>query len=541
MKKIITVRILTRSIPIRWLSYIRLFQFEVSHVRGDDIEFTLTDLMSRSKKPKQKNGFFTIGDLRDEELLIWKSDVENKYAIYSILFEEYLKPMDNEYIRNQIKVKQFTTGFDDSRENVRILKEKVDFDGKLKEISVRYLRDKLLVPPEYIEDLLTLTHNHQSPTSWYQNIRKLGIETKNLHKRIFNYARSCVVCQSQHAKKDIFRKTTVNVTDEVGETGHVDVLHLNSEKFLNLIDRHSGYVWSERVENETEKCLSEILMKMIFASGIIFNTLVTDNHASFRGKLLEDFTTSMNIRLIHTASRNPRGNGKVERVQGSIVKHVKLLQNIQLPTWLVVQMSCFLINNSEDKTHGLTPFEVIYLRGNKFPTNVPSLSISKLKSFKPITAEFYKAAIEVLSQIKEKQLKKLSEVEKITMYNVGDIVLLKNYRIPGKSDKILPAYSTKLYKIIKKNPFTHTYEIEKIENDQRISRQRQKVHHRIVKKISKRISFDKEPSEIVEKKSSSMGELQNPDKIEVQSENNESKTDRIPPRYNLRSAKSKKF
>ena len=56
---------------------------------------------------------------------------------------------------------------------------------------------------------------------------------------------------------------------------------------------------------------------------------------------------------------------------------MKLLQNIQLPTWLVVQMSNFLINNSEDKIHGLTPFEVIYLRGNKFPTNIPSLSISK--------------------------------------------------------------------------------------------------------------------------------------------------------------------
>ena len=111
-----------------------------------------------------------------------------------------------------------------------------------------------------------------------------------------------------------------------------------------------------------------------------------------------------------------------------------------------------------------------------------------------------------------------------------------------KSDKILPAYSTMLYKIIKKNRYTHTYEIEKLEDDQRLSRQGQKVHHRIVKRISKRISFDKKYDDNDQEESMSNGESQNPDIIEVQLKKiSDSKLNRTPSRYNLRFAKIEKF
>ena len=354
LKNINSVRILTKSVPVRWLSYVSLFNFDVSHSKGENIEFILTDLLSRSKKPIHKNGFFTIGDLRKEELMVWKTDFTDEYAVYSLPFSEYLKPLDSEYLRNKIKESQFKLGYDDSRENVRIAREKVEIDGKFKQTDVLYLRDKLIVPPDFLENLLMITHNHQSPQVWYQNLKKLNIETKHLHKRLFNYWKACVVCQSQHPKKDIYRRSSISVSDDVGEIGHVDVLHINGQKFLNLVDHFSGFLWSEFVENETEKVLSETLMKMIFSSGIVFGTIVTDNHASFRGEMLLDFTSSLNIHLVHTSSRNPRGNSKIESLQRQIVKQIKLLQNEKIPLWLTLQMSVFILNNSENKTQQVT-------------------------------------------------------------------------------------------------------------------------------------------------------------------------------------------
>ena len=112
------------------------------------------------------------------------------------------------------------------------------------------------------------------------------------------------------------------------------------------------------------------------------------------------------------------------------------MQNDSIPTWLLIQAFVFIINNTEDKIIGLSPFETIYLRGNKFPSNVPSLSISKLKSYKPFTNEFYKTAIEILSKVKQKQLRKISEVEKVKMYDINVVVIIKSYRVSGKSDKI---------------------------------------------------------------------------------------------------------
>ena len=481
------VKVLTKSVPVRWLSYISLFNFTVSHVKGDDITFVLTDLLSRQKCSESSNGFWTIGQLKDQEILVWKSDEKNEYALYSVPFTEFLKPMNDEYLRNQIKLQQHLTGFDDSRKDVRIKKEKVEINGKLKQVEIRYLRDKLLVPPEYINDLLSLTHDHQNPTRWYQNLKKLNIEMKYLHKRVFDFWKSCVICQRQHPKKDIYRRHSVSVTDAVGETAMVDVLHVNNFKFLNLVDHFSGFVWSELIPNETEKALSENLMKIIFSTGLMFDTVITDNHISFKGEMLKNFCSSLNIRLIHTSSRNPRGNSKIESIQGQIVRQVKLMQHPDVPIWLTIQQSIFILNNTEDKIHKLSPFEILYLKQSKFPTNIPSLSMSKLQKFQPATTEFYKTAIEVLGKIKLKQLQNLNEVKKPKMYEVGDLVLLKNYRITGKSDKILPAYSDRIFKIIHKNIHTSTYEIEKVENDERLNRQRFKVHHRIIKKLNKKL------------------------------------------------------
>ena len=221
------------------------------------------------------------------------------------------------------------------------------------------------------------------------------------------------------------------------------------------------------------------------------------------------------------------------------------MQNDSIPTWLLIQAFVFIINNTEDKIIGLSPFETIYLRGNKFPSNVPSLSISKLKSYKPFTNEFYKTAIEILSKVKQKQLRKISEVEKVKMYDINVVVIIKSYRVSGKSDKILPAYSTKLYKIIERNPFTHTYIIEKLEDDSRMSKQRHKVHHRIVKKILKRISLPKGPDKPLldgpEKEESNpkiTGESQNPRFEEKRKDSIKNvEQSRNPSRYNLRSAK----
>ena len=457
LSNINSVRILTKSVPARWLAYVSLFNFEISHSKGDDLKFVLTDLLSRSQAPHYEKGYFTLGNLKDEEALVWRSDVKNKYAIYSSSFTEYLKPLDSEYIRNEIKVRQFKSGFDDSRPNVRTRTENVEIDGKMKKIEIKYLRSKLLVPSEFMNELLTLTHNHQSPHVQYQLLQNMNIETKFLHKRVFDFYKSCVICQTQHKKKSSFRRTSVNVSDDIGEVGHVDVLHLNGFKFLNLIDHFSGYIWCEMIENKTEKVVCEKLMKIIFASGFLFGTIVTDNHVSFKGKLLMDFAESLNIRLVHSASRNPQGNSKIESAQRLIVKQVKLMQNLEIPLWLIYQMSVFVLNNTENRIHGLSPFECIYLRENRFPTNIPSLSMSKLRSFKPATSEFYRTAIEILSRVKLRQLENLRNVENFKMYEKGDVVLMKNYRISGKSDKLLPAYSSKPFVIIHKNVHTKTY------------------------------------------------------------------------------------
>ena len=60
---------------------------------------------------------------------------------------------------------------------------------------------------------------------------------------------------------------------------------------------------------------------------------------------------------------------------------------------------------------------------------------------------------------------------------------MKNYNKTGTKKSLLPAYSTDKFRIKTVNPWTQTYEIERIDNDKRAHRSRLRVHHRIVKRL----------------------------------------------------------
>ena len=118
----------------------------------------------------------------------------------------------------------------------------------------------------------------------------------------------------------------------------------------------------------------------------------------------------------------------------------------------------------------------------------------------------------------------------------------------------------RIFKIIQKNIHTSTYEIEKVENDDRLNRQRFKVHHRIIKKLNKKLDVpSNQPVSSNESMPNSTKTNEKQNSTDTKNKLNESKkknvadkneskidekvmndTRRSTPRYNLRST-SKTF
>ena len=401
---------------------------------------------------------------------------------------QVLRSFSVEKIREKIKAYQFKKKYKDQRKNVEFRLEEVIVDNSLEEYPICYRDGKLIVPREFIPELLLFTHRHIAPYQWYRNLLKLKIDCQNLHKSVFEYWRNCNICQSLVKPNNKYVQTSVSAPSDIGEVVQCDVIHLNREKYLFVRDLFSGYAQMERIPNEREDEVVDAIMKIILSYPVFPKQFVTDNAMCFKGDKLKNFCEALNINLLHSSARNSRGQAAIERSFREINRHVKLLQKTDAPLWLQVAISTFILNNkASDSRNNFTPLELITFRRSSFPINLPSLSISKLSGLSFGTKTFYEAAQKILQSITQNKLEQVDKVlnPKSKLYNVHDKVLVKSYPNQHQSKKLLPSYSETPHTIIKRYPHTRTYLIEKDTSDPVVQKNRFKVHHRLLRLLRK--------------------------------------------------------
>ena len=420
--------------------------------------------------------------------LIGENPIREYPICKSVETHTVLRSFSIEKIREKIKAFQLKSNFKDSRKRVETRLETVVVGNSAKEYPICYRDGKLIIPREFVPELLILTHRHIAPYQWYRNLLKLKIDCQNLHKSVFEYWRNCNICQSLVRPNNKYVQTSVSAPTDIGEVVQCDVIHLNREKYLFIRDLFSGYAQMEQIPNEKEKEVVNAIMKLILSFPVFPKQFVTDNAKCFKGDDLKHFCEALNINLLHSSARNSRGQASIERSFQEINRHVKLLQKTDAPLWLQVLISTFILNNkTSESRNNFTPLELVTFRRSSFPINLPSLSISKLSGLNFGTKRFYEAAQDILKSITQKKMEQVGKVlnPQSKLFDLGDKVLLKSYPNTQQSKKLLPAYSEDPHTIIKKYPHTRTYVIEKDTHDDVIHKSRYKVHHRLLRLLRK--------------------------------------------------------
>ena len=105
--------------------------------------------------------------------------------------------------------------------------------------------------------------------------------------------------------------------------------------------------------------------------------LVTDNAAAFRAKDLVDMCDSMGIKVVHSTSYYPQGNGLAESSNKSLIRIIKKLLEDNKRNWdSKLKFSLWVDRVTTKKSTGNSPFKLVYGTKAVFPIQL-TLPVAK--------------------------------------------------------------------------------------------------------------------------------------------------------------------
>ena len=237
-------------------------------------------------------------------------------------------------------------------------------------------RNKTTPPAAERAALLEAAHNHghMGYTAIYARLSAAGWWWPNMKDDILTALKSCELCQKYTTVKSGYHPSRPVTALLPGDHYQIDLAQFptspEGQKYcLVLVDVFTGFIILRALPNKEDITVARALFD-IFAIIGIPRILQSDNGGEFQNKILHALTHSLGIDRRFIAAYNPRADGKVERVLGTIKRTImKLMRgaNIFWPYHLSYVQYAY-----NDKIHsitGSTPFALMFGRQTNMPIN----------------------------------------------------------------------------------------------------------------------------------------------------------------------------
>ena len=138
---------------------------------------------------------------------------------------------------------------------------------------------------------------------------------------------------------------------------HADYASIDNQNVLIVVDAYSKWVEAVRVTNATATATVTV-MRRLFATHGIPETLATDNGTQFISEEFEQFLSNNNVEHVQTAPKHPSSNGLAERAVQTVKRGVKKTSGSSLE----MRMQKFLMSYriTPQSTTGKCPSELLY-------------------------------------------------------------------------------------------------------------------------------------------------------------------------------------
>lgn len=140
---------------------------------------------------------------------------------------------------------------------------------------------------------------------------------------------------------------------------YVDYAAIQGQDVLIVVDAFSKWIEAVRVANATTTS-TIIVLRRLFATHGIPETLVSDNGPQFVSEEFAQFLSSNNITHIQTAPKHPSSNGLAERTVQTIKSGIKKMTSGNLELKLQRVLTRYRV--TPQATTGKTPSELLYRR-----------------------------------------------------------------------------------------------------------------------------------------------------------------------------------
>jgi len=302
---------------------------------------------------------------------------------------------------------------------------------------------KLYVPPNEIDRLIK--HFHQNGASkhhgWVRTFQLITANHAGVSEHVVReYCNKCVVCLSfTNVQKKPRLKPILSV-------GVMDRMQVDLKEFtfyqewndgysymLTVIDHFSSYPWAFPLFTKTAKEVSYHLVNLFFMFGPP-RILHSDNGGEFVNELIQSISKVLHFECAHGKAYNPREQGKVEKLNGTISSTLsKLMFERNSKRWIDMldeTLFSYRVTNGVAKQ---TPFQIFFLRPPHFVYHFPGSALPEISDPEVNVLEqqeiidAHSNLIESVRELREKNAAKMKarwDTKNTQRVEVGNYVLV---------------------------------------------------------------------------------------------------------------------
>jgi transposase InsO family protein len=256
-------------------------------------------------------------------------------------------------------------------------------DG-LKQIRI-HGKCRTVVPNNFRLCLLNESHDNSGHPGIRKTQQQIAVNYwwPQMRNDIKRYVQSCHACQMvKPAQHPTFGQLQPLPTPEQPmELISMDTVVMGSSargtkaKYIQVVlDHNSRYVWAKATPTNTAQASISLLQEVFNASGPA-KRLLTDNGTNYRSNAMKRFLREHHCSQVFTSTYHPQTNGANEKVNGTIVKGIKLaLHDKPRLKWSsVLKTVVDNYNNTLHDTTGFTPSFLMFGR-DALNTSTPALT-----------------------------------------------------------------------------------------------------------------------------------------------------------------------
>ncbi|KAG1614235.1 hypothetical protein G6F46_007107 [Rhizopus delemar] len=419
----------------RWIIAVQEFKFKVFHLPGK--MNVVADVMSR----------YPPANIEE-----WDMVSPDQYLFESWLVEnEVTEAACEDYLVKIYGVLKcvVSSGEHDGSELKSIgLRFRLSKDGHL----LRKVGDRYVKVPRIDERVTVLKevhdgHGHFGQEATWKRLY-MNYWWPNAYNEVRDYVKSCESCQLFSylpAKEPLIGKIPVRSLFErfgVDYIGPFPTSRSGKEYIIMAVEYYTGWPIARAVEKADSDTTIKFLYEDLFCVFGPITKILSDNGRHFFCKEVEAFAKFVNFKHQFAAPYKPSTNGKVEQINGTIVRGIrKMIYNNKKDWDTLLPSMPYAYRTKVHKAIGISPYEALF---GSVPNNVNEDPLYKLGM---------KLGLERLYYLMDKRLNYEEMVmkedekrpEKSERISVGDEVMMKKHL---KKDKLDSSFKNSLFTVV---------------------------------------------------------------------------------------------